>query len=105
MTMTNEGQQQTPSTRDASSVLAALNEGQPLRGCGEIGHELTSAMQTFIQDGRGADAELLDRERRVFLLTVRASISHPEAAETGRFTGIVGFSNGRVWPDPDGFHG
>lgn len=103
MTMTNEGQQRTPSIRNASSVLAALNEAQPLCGCGEIGHALTSAMQTFIQDGGEADAELLDRERRAFLLTVRASISHPEAAGTGRFTGIAGFSNGRVWPDPDAF--
>jgi len=101
--MTTEMQQQDSPGRDAPSVLAALNEGQPLRGCGDIGHELTSAMQTFTQDGREADAELLDRERRAFLLTVRASISHPEAAETGRFTGIVGFSNGNVWPDPDAF--
>ncbi len=89
--------------RDARSVLAALDVGQPLRGCSEIGHELTSAMQTFIQDSRQSDAELLDRERRAFLLTIRASISHPESAETSRFTGIVGFSNGRVWPDPDTF--
>lgn len=101
--MTTEVQQQASLQGDALSVLAALNEGQPLRGCGEIGHELTSAMRTLTQDGREVDAELLDRERRAFLLTIRASISHPEAAETGRFTGIVGFSNGHVWPDPDAF--
>ena len=101
--MTNKTQPQASAGGNASSVLAALNEGQPLRGCSEIGHELTSAMQVFIQNGMDADAELLDRERRAFLLTIYASISHPEASETGRFTGIVGFSNGHVWPDPDAF--
>ncbi len=101
--MTNKTHPQASTGGNASSVLAALNEGQPLRGCSEIGHELTSAMQVFIQNGMDADAELLDRERRAFLLTIYASISHPEANEIGRFTGIVGFSNGRVWPDPEAF--
>lgn len=89
--------------KDAPSVLAALDQGQTLRSWREIGHELTAAMQMFGQAGRETDADLLDRERCAFLLTIRASISHPEAAEAGRFTGIVGFSNGHVWPDPDAF--
>ena len=103
MIITTETQPQATPGMDARSVLAALDAGQPLRGCGEIGHELMSAMQTFSQNGDEAEAELLEREHRAFLLTIRASISHPEAAEAGRFTGIVGFSNGRVWPDPDAF--
>ena len=64
---------------------------------------MTAAMQVFALAEKVSDADRLDRERRAFLLTIRASISHPEAAESDRLTGIVGFSNGQVWPDPDAF--
>ena len=81
----------------------------PLLSCQEIGSELTPVVTQLIEQGRHDEAARIDIERLACLLTVRATIlaSYKDVgddeASAGRFIGMVGYSDGSTWPDPNGF--
>lgn len=96
------------SVASTDAILAALDRRDLSKSCHQIGHELSNIMQALDQSGRAAEAIQIDRERRICLLTVRATISNfgnvsDSEREAGRFTGIAGFADGSVFPNPDTF--
>ena len=95
-------------TPDITAIINQLDSLEPLRSCHEIGSELTPVVQKLVEQGREAEAALIEYERQACLLTVRATIlaSYENTGATQmseRFTGIIGYSDGTVWPDPNGF--
>lgn len=95
-------------TLDIAVIVHELESLEPVRSCHEIGSELTPVVQKLAEQGREEDATLIEHERQACLLTVRATIlaSYESTVATQmseRFTGIIGYSDGTVWPDPNGF--
>jgi len=90
------------------AIVQQIDSPTPLRSCREIGSELTLVVQELADQGRQADATLIEYERLACLLTasttILASYEDLGAAQmSGRFTGLVGYSDGSTWPDPNGF--
>jgi len=93
---------------DIAAIVQQIDSPTPLRSCREIGSELTLVVQALVDQDRQADATLIEYERLACLLTARATIlaSYEDlgaAQLSGRFTGLVGYSDGSTWPDPNGF--
>ena len=93
----------------AQDITSQLDSPTPLLTCREIGSELTPIVTQLTEQGRQDEAARIDIERLACLLTPRATIlasyKHEKDDEplVGRYVGMLGYSDGSTWPDPNGF--
>jgi hypothetical protein len=87
-------------------IVNSIDRFDPPRSCQEIGSELNLAVSQLREDGQETDAQQLDFERLACLMTVRATILssasiHDNETSKERIIGMVGYSDGTQWPDPN----